>query len=167
MNYCLTCNISTKNAKYCSRSCSAKKNNIIPKRKKKIYKCKRCDQFCGHRRSLCDDCFIKDMTIEEATYNRGQRASSFALIRARARSIMRKEPQICFCCGYDRHVEVSHIEPISSYPLSTLISFVNRKENLLLLCPNCHWELDHGLIKYNHDLRTIQTATGALIAGPD
>ena len=52
-------------------------------------------------------------------------------------------PQICMKCGYDKHVEVCHIKPIRQFSEDTLLSVINDKTNLLLLCPNCHWEYDN------------------------
>lgn len=57
MNHCLKCNKETKNAKFCSRSCSASfNNNAVPKRGHTRPKCIICDnsvkskrcRFCSH-----------------------------------------------------------------------------------------------------------------------
>lgn len=50
---------------------------------------------------------------------------------------------VCTKCSYDKHVEVSHIKAICDFDLSTPLSEVNHISNLLLLCPNCHWEHDN------------------------
>jgi hypothetical protein len=34
-------------------------------------------------------------------------------------------------------------EPISSFADDTPIDVINAPDNLLALCPNCHWEFDH------------------------
>lgn len=47
-------------------------------------------------------------------------------------------------CGYDKHVEVCHIKPISEYDLDIKVSEINHKSNIHILCPNCHWEFDNG-----------------------
>ena len=46
-----------------------------------------------------------------------------------------------------KHVELCHIKPIASFKDSALLSEVNSKNNIVQLCPNCHWELDHGILK--------------------
>lgn len=51
--------------------------------------------------------------------------------------------RVCRHCGYDKHVEISHIHAISKFPKTTSISIVNDPENLIALCRNCHWELDY------------------------
>lgn len=53
-------------------------------------------------------------------------------------------PKCCEHCGYDRYYEVCHIKAISDFPDEALVIEVNDLSNLEALCPNCHWELDHG-----------------------
>ena len=36
---------------------------------------------------------------------------------------------------------------ISNFSPDTPIKFVNDMRNLVLLCPNAHWEFDHGILK--------------------
>jgi hypothetical protein len=70
-----------------------------------------------------------------------------AHVRAFCRSwnkSLTKQP--CQNCGYDKHIELCHIKPVSSYPDEALIKEVNDPSNLLVLCRNCHWEFDHELI---------------------
>ncbi len=58
-----------------------------------------------------------------------------------------KLPRKCFVCGYDKYIEVCHIIGISTFNENTLITQINSIDNLIALCPNCHWEFDHGLLK--------------------
>lgn len=53
----------------------------------------------------------------------------------------------CAICGYDKHVEIAHIKPVSEFDDNTLISEINSIDNLIALCPNHHWEFDHGILK--------------------
>ena len=53
----------------------------------------------------------------------------------------------CFFCGYDIHVEICHIKDIKDFSKDSMISEINDLDNLIALCPNCHWEFDKGLIK--------------------
>ena len=142
---CKCCMKPTKNPVYCSKSCAAKTNNKIPKRKKKKWKCISCENECGYRRKYCNSCIIpEDMTLQQATYKKHHKSSAFALIRSRARNTKKaKETTKCERCGYDKHVEVCHIKPISEHSLNTKISVINHESNLLILCPNCHWEQDN------------------------
>lgn len=144
MNSCTTCGADTKNPKFCCKSCAAKYNNKIPKRKAKIYFCKDCGSPTGKRRTKCDDCLKpKDMTLQEAMYLHLHKTSAFALVRSRARSVVKSRKKVCEYCGYDKHVEICHRQALSTFPLDTPVSVVNSPENLILLCPNCHWEFDH------------------------
>ena len=54
-----------------------------------------------------------------------------------------KHIKSCEQCGYDKHVEVCHIKPIQSFPSQTAIDIINDISNLIVLCPNCHWEFDN------------------------
>lgn len=73
-----------------------------------------------------------------------------------ARSAIRKDAVLvvrdnniekkCKICDYSNHVEICHIKSVSSFSDSTLISEINSVDNLLILCPNHHWEFDNGLI---------------------
>lgn len=73
------------------------------------------------------------------------------------RSLARKKylnsgmPQKCRICGYDIHIEVSHIKAVKDFELTATVSEVNNINNLQALCRNCHWEFDHGLIKETED----------------
>lgn len=88
---------------------------------------------------------IKNWTIKEyCGVHKG--ANRYNQIRQLSRTIM-KGFKVCKACNYDKHVEICHIKPISEFDENTKIEVVNAKENLVALCPNCHWELDHGLLK--------------------
>lgn len=54
---CLTCNADTKNPKFCSRSCAAKHNNKICKRREKEGKCFTCSIAISTKTKYCADCF--------------------------------------------------------------------------------------------------------------
>lgn len=53
----------------------------------------------------------------------------------------------CYVCGYDKHIDVAHIKPVSEFDGSATIKEINAIDNLIGLCPNHHWEYDHGLLK--------------------
>lgn len=151
MNICLHCGKETINPKFCSRSCAASYNNkATPKRTKKERTCKICGTTVSTRNMYCTKCSkersesIDAKTLADLQYNKQHRSSAWAAVRSRARFIMSKQPQVCEKCGYDKHVEVAHKKSISSFPLDTPVSVVNSKDNLMLLCPNCHWEYDHS-----------------------
>lgn len=147
MKLCNHCGRPTENPKYCSRSCSAKESNKIPKRKLGGTKCKDCGIPIKAGYTYCFKCFkpgLGDMALEEAMYTKHHKSSAWALVRTRARAATKHLDRSCMFCGYSKHVEVCHIKPIKDFPMTALISEVNSLDNLLLLCPNCHWEFDHN-----------------------
>ena len=99
------------------------------------------------RARTCEACkppLLRDGTLEQAEYAKAHRSSAFSYVRALARRAL--ESGECAACGYSKHTEVCHIRPIRDFPITALISEVNDPSNLIRLCPNCHWEFDHGLI---------------------
>ncbi len=145
---CQYCGKETTNPKFCSRSCAAITTNKAKKKRGLTKKCKTCDNLVKSIHVHCIVCrhIVKDMTLQEteALYSRHHRSSAYALVRSRARSIGRKLGwNTCISCGYNKHVEIAHKQPISSYSKDTLISVINNPNNLIPLCPNCHWESEH------------------------
>jgi hypothetical protein len=152
MSPCQFCSTETTNEKFCSRSCAAKHNNKHkPKRKAKPRNtCPDCNSEIDRRATRCIPCANRergrgeDITLDQAIYSKGHRSSAYALVRTRARALMTQlRVTACEECGYDKHVEIAHIQGISTFSGDTLISEINRRENLKALCPNCHWEFDH------------------------
>jgi hypothetical protein len=71
-----------------------------------------------------------------------------AHIRGMARTAHQKIARgSCMRCRYDKHVEICHVVPLSKWPNTATIAAINSVENILGLCPNCHWEFDHGFFK--------------------
>jgi hypothetical protein len=149
---CLNCGIQTENPKFCSSSCAAQFNNrAFPKRKKQSYYCKTCGAETGYRRSYCEKCDptkprdFSNVTIAEVRSRAKYQTSAWIRKLARRAYSDSDMPQCCFFCGYSKHFEVCHVRSIQSFPDVTPMSVVNHPDNLVALCPNCHWELDHGL----------------------
>lgn len=114
---------------FCSRSCAATYNN-------KLYP-KRVRQFDT----------IKSLT----EYHKGDRRKALAYIRRVSKDWydkLSKEP--CANCGYTKHSEICHIKAVSSFPEDTNIDVINHKDNIIQLCPNCHWEFDSGNLDISH-----------------
>ena len=151
---CLFCEKHTSNPKFCSRSCAASYNNKkVPKRKPE-HKCLDCGNPITANRARCMEHYliwiknkeVKDMTLKEAIYEKHHKSSAFSLVRTRARAIGKKLGFTkCLKCGYNKHIEIAHIKPISSFSDDIMISEINSKQNIMPLCPNCHWEYDHNL----------------------
>jgi len=150
---CLNCGAETNNPKFCSSSCAAKFNNrAFPKKVRKRYFCKNCGKEVGYRRSYCKDCDptkpknFDNITIAEIRLRARYQANAWIRKLARRAYENSGKPECCNVCGYSKHFEICHLRPIQDFPISTPMSKVNSLENLVALCPNCHWELDHGLL---------------------
>lgn len=92
---------------------------------------------------------IECTTKKELFSNRKNWQSARSSIQKMARNVFfsnNKEPKCCVC-GYDKHVEVAHIKPVSDFTDETLIKEINSIDNLIGLCPNHHWEYDNGILK--------------------
>jgi hypothetical protein len=130
---------------YCSVSCA---NKNIPRRKK-TKKCKICQELILSGHVYCLKCIEErnerlSNTPLSLFIKKINGASRFSQIREQARNIMKNEPRVCSNCGYSKHVEVAHKKDIKSFLPTALVKDVNNKNNLILLCPNCHWEFDHN-----------------------
>jgi hypothetical protein len=153
MNTCLHCGTATANAKYCSRSHAAIHTNRQAPKRRLTKQCPEYGtlipasrQFCAvHGKRKADYRLLtvaqlkaKD-AIKHPSYYRGYLNSITRLLNAH-------RLRTCQACGYDKHVEYCHIRPIKAFPDSTTVQTVSGPENILILCPNCHWEYDHGLL---------------------
>lgn len=137
--------------KVCSRSC-----DVALRYKKGVYvkdrhHCKYCSSSVDTDRDFCNKlCMLKNnmegVHLADALTS-GKLAAKFGNIRCRARSLAFEYlPYCCELCGYKHHVEVCHINPLSTTKLDTPLSEVNNIRNLTVLCPNHHWELDNNII---------------------
>ena len=152
---CYFCGKETKNPKYCSQSCSAKMNNsLFPKNpKKEPKKCLKCKTLITKRAKFCKTCHtltkiekFSEKTINDfsSTYARHR----YQAIRHHAHRIAKYNnfEKKCPLCNYKNHVELSHIKDISKFDKNTKLKIVNHPDNLIFLCPNHHWDLDHGFL---------------------
>lgn len=139
---------------FCSRSCSVAYNNKKrPKKQRKPSFCKECGVEVLLRRTLCDECNPNcvdwaSITLRDYKSHNCIQSNKFRKLRHLSKSAYKrsKKPQQCCNCGYSKHIEICHIKPVYMYDLDTPVSVVNAIDNLIALCPNCHWELDNGLI---------------------
>jgi len=163
---CLNCNnnLTTKGQKkFCSKNCAAIFNNKkYPKRqksKKNWPKCKCCSNTVKYfKGSYCKDCInnkkhyhgkpVETLTLQEVVTRKG--SNRYDIVRNHASYLYRKNKTDLKCanCIYNKHVEICHIKPIKDFSLDTTIKEINDSSNIVLLCPNCHWEFDKGLLKF-------------------
>lgn len=113
----------------------------------------------GRRSRLCIECSERfrnrSTTIDSRTLqyfidksNGVRNALTFHEVRHHAHQRNKHRPQTCQRCSYSKHIEYAHIKPLSSFDLETPISVINAENNILLLCPNCHWEFDHNMLSW-------------------
>ena len=124
--------------------------------RKKIM-CHRCGEWCGSGRKYCKPCrdAVKTESKEhslstkksDAVYSKGEISNRYSLIRYHARETHLKHIKTCQNCGYSKHIEICHIKPIKHFSEQATIKEINHIDNIIGLCPNCHWEFDHGLLK--------------------
>lgn len=155
---------------YCSRSCSAKTNNVgVQRNKAKQRICKGCKTayFCidGHRSvTFCLDCldgyssvferdtaYTKSLTVGEYRHKLANRDKHRSWLHAEVRGFNRRwnaslRELPCQHCGYNKHVELCHKRDIADFPDSATLGEINSRENVIQLCRNCHWEFDNGLL---------------------
>lgn len=137
--------------------------------KSPIPKClKRCDDCrtktremkyatckCGYEKlrnsKLCSKCRridSGDKTKADFEYSEnGNRCSQYARIRDNSRYIAKTKglyQKGCHFCGYSKFLEIAHIKAVKDFDDNALISEINHTNNLVQVCRNCHWELDHG-----------------------
>jgi hypothetical protein len=155
LSLCKNCGKETKNPKYCSRSCAAKINGqLFPKHPKHPRKlCIYCSQPTTAPSQICKKCkqlkiinSFGEKTIQnfESTYARHK----YQKIRNHAHRVAKyyKIPKLCAACQYNIHTELCHKKPIHKFSKQTTLNIVNDPLNLVYLCRNHHWELEHGLL---------------------
>jgi 5-methylcytosine-specific restriction endonuclease McrA len=145
------CKKETRNPKFCSSSCAAVVNNKSNPKRSVQGKCRVCQCSIPKRANYCKSCKSKLVPVSERRLSDFPDSGSYRFAGVRynavAEYLKNGRERTCFNCGYDKHVEICHITPISSYPQDTLVKVVNAMSNLVALCPNCHWELDHNMLK--------------------
>ncbi len=147
---CLYCGDPTKNPKFCSKACSATMNNKLKPKRLPEGNCATCRKPIVTCNKYCIDCrpdprMDLNRPINEMFYE-ANRAGRFTGIREHAKKSIKHRQQSCQNCGWTIHVECCHIKSIASFTPDTPIGIVNHPDNLILLCPNCHYCFDNGLL---------------------
>lgn len=169
MRTCGNCNeilLRKDQKKFCSKRCANIYNNTKnPKRKPKDRICERCGQKFTKQKnaSISRYCYrcrdeIANRNVKYKKYTLGELTNQLSvkhkhpswkyaevrnLNRSWNKELMNKP---CNICGYNKHVELAHIIPISKFPETATIGEINSPQNVVQLCRNCHWEFDHGVV---------------------
>lgn len=133
---------------FCSRSCAAKRNNALRAQRRGFLHttrgvCETCGAPTGRRPQdarFCAPC----RTARVAKPQRIKADTPHPVIRGHARKAI--AATTCAACGYDKCVEVCHRRPVADFPPTATLAEINAPSNLVGLCPNCHWEFDHGML---------------------
>lgn len=160
----------TRRKKFCNQSCVAKYKNRDKEKVPSSVKCESCGDEVSLRqnnnntyikRKYCDKClrenrakskgaetYIGNLTKDQIFNRHTKYYIGRNRIRSHAQKVFEKscKNKKCIICGYDKHVDVSHIKGVSDFNGDALISKINSIENLVSLCPNHHWEYDNGIL---------------------
>ena len=123
--------------------CQSCGDDIILKKKKSGY----------NHRSFCDKCLNRGEVAKKTKKELFDDCKNWQCARSSIQKMARRvynesqKPKCCIICGYDKHYEVCHINPVSLFNDDDLISDINHIDNLMALCPNHHWEFDNGVLK--------------------
>lgn len=161
---CEHCQANTHNILFCSKSCAALAHQNWKSKNIQRF-CKTCGidlerQTSSDRRRKCKACLhnvshdrIKQMTLAEfhQHVNRKHGINSNSRLKTRAaigtycRNWNRALLNVpCQHCGYHKHVELCHVQAIANFDMNAKLAIINSPSNLLVLCPNCHWEFDNS-----------------------
>lgn len=151
MKICVNCKskpVSKFGTKFCGRSCSATYNNKIYPKRGPEGQCKLCLATIIASKTYCDKCWIQRKRVYHCTLREmlgpSRPGFKYRKIRNEARHRYKNVENQCEKCDENFHIEICHIRPIGDFPLDTRIEIINARDNILFLCPNCHWEFDHG-----------------------
>ena len=141
-------------AVYCSRSCAARVNNVNSPKRSLEGKCSVCNKETSKSCKTCKECrqrIYEENNAEDMTINELKAILNHNDFNGRVRYYNRKWnikyfDNKCSNCKYSIHIEFCHINPVKDFHADTKLNIVNAKENNIVLCRNCHWEFDHGML---------------------
>lgn len=148
---------------FCSTKCSCQvateirwKNHIPLKEK---YKCKLCNKKIDWRNfsELCNNCLNNSLTEKSKSVTLGELKNKHnkrnikkwysAEIRVLNKNWNYNLSQLaCQKCGYTLHSEMCHIKAIKDFNDDSTLGEINNPSNIVILCPNHHWEFDNGFL---------------------
>lgn len=151
---------SARRKKYCNIKCATASTGKMPRRRRgPLPKCKICRRtdtgpLIRRRCYECREHLLRKLDVTglrtkgDLFANRKNWQSARSTIQRRARETYRTSglPMICRACGYNRHVEIAHQRAVSEFSDTSTINEINAIDNLMALCPNHHWEQEHGLL---------------------
>ena len=137
----------TKKKVFCSKSCS-----VIFYNKQKEFKKEENKKLSEHKKKnkiSIQFNFLSNMTKKDLFIKYKNYQSARSKIQKHARYVFEKsdKKKCCLECGYDKHYEVCHVQPVSSFKDDeSIVNDINNINNLLAYCPTHHWEFDNGFL---------------------
>lgn len=148
---------------FCSRSCAASYNNVARAKFIPVQRCVNCGvEYVNKYRDITRTCSsrcrmeknMKDTVMSSKINHNG--ANTYDKIRHNARRYSKHiYPKYCMNCGYNKHYEVCHVVDIKDFDRESTVYDVNQANNIVHLCPNCHWEFDNNGISLS-SIKSLQ-----------
>lgn len=147
---------------FCTRSCSACFNNRgIQHNKPKQLICTSCNNaytrnYKHKSIKFCHNCFklhgpnrYKFIPVKVYKQKLSVKGKHSSWLNAHIRNFNRQWNKNlltngCQKCNYNKHCELAHIKPINKFTDEITLGEINSPNNILVLCPNHHWEFDNG-----------------------
>jgi len=130
-----------------------RENSICKCGCKKCYESKACQKCVNkEKNTLCKINRVKfgNQTLGEfLNLHDGYTAQKIMPINRNSRILLKEtnQDEKCANCGWNKHVQCAHKKPIMSFSKKTKIKIINSLNNLLWMCPNCHWLLDNNKLE--------------------
>ena len=133
----------TRRKKFCDNSCAATYSNKRRERKKKS----KVIRIPKKRTNLIDNKTKKELFENAKSWQVARNTIRKHAVRTYFKHFKQR---VCEECGYDLHIDVCHLKSVSKFSDNAFIREINHINNLIGLCPNHHWELDHKQLKGNY-----------------
>jgi hypothetical protein len=114
-----------------------------------LSRAKHCASITESKQKVDEKCLLINQTKGSLYKRRKNWQSANSAIRRHARKVFEQntKDKSCYICGYNKYIQVAHIKPVSKFQNSdSIVDDINNINNLIALCPNHHWEFDHGLV---------------------
>lgn len=152
--YCVECG-KGKHIKYLIDSVNKNNKELRSNwKERKKGKCQNCNEPISAGASRCRKCVntvdLTGITLGEylGEHTCYKDCNKYTAVRSLGYAKNKKLQKLpCQKCGYDRHVDICHIKPVSSFSLNDLLDDIHHPSNILVLCRNCHWEFDHQMLE--------------------
>jgi hypothetical protein len=124
-----------------------------------------CETEVAHDTKLCRQCTGKKRTeaaLDKTVAQIKKESKSLRWtdqVRAIARNMHKFDK--CVECGYDKIVHICHRIDIAAFPDTATVRQINAPSNVVGLCPNHHWEYDHGFLESDKVFKPVVSGKGA------